>query len=142
MRTLSILFFISIVAELPGQSIDSLIITQEQNEQWLDKLERENLEGKVAMIRKRTLLDTAIYVRQSFSDRIKIEDQYKNEKRVEGSCRPLLVFDGQPVHITNGTGKEQIKDLADILNTTYIKEVRTGVRLRQQFMARTRRVGF
>jgi hypothetical protein len=124
---LAIIFTILILSELHGQSQDhdSLVVTYEQNEQWFDKLEKEDFTHKLEEIKYRILSDTAIYVRQYYADRIKIDGQYKNEKRIQGSCKPLLIFDGKPVYITNATRNKNVSVLAELLKAENIANIIT-----------------
>jgi hypothetical protein len=103
---------------------DSLILTYEQNIRWLDRLETKSIKDKLATISARILSDTSIYVRRGFADGIKIEAQYENEKRIPGECKPVLVFGYQPVYIDNQTSVNSIKQLADMLTTENVKDVR------------------
>jgi hypothetical protein len=124
---LSITFFFLTIDSLLGQvgsSQDSLIVNYEQNGRWLDRLETKNTVDRLSAIRARILSDTAIYVRRAFADRIKIDDQYKNEKRIQGDCKPVLVFGYQPVYIDNQTSVSTIKELADLLTTRNVRDIR------------------
>ena len=103
---------------------DSLIVNYEQNGRWLDGLETKTTVEKLSAIRARILSDTAIYVRRAFADKIKIDVQYKNEKRIQGECKPVLVFGYQPVYIDNRTSFSTIKELADLLTTKNVRDVR------------------
>jgi hypothetical protein len=103
---------------------DSLIVTYAQNSKWLARLEEKNIEDKLAAIKTRILSDTAIYVRQAFPDRIKFEDQSQNEKRIQGDCKPVLVFGYQPVYIDNRTSINAIKDFAKLLTIENVRDIR------------------
>jgi TonB-dependent SusC/RagA subfamily outer membrane receptor len=122
---LTVLIFVTLSLALHGQNsnADSLIITYQQNNSWLDNVAKLELKDQLKEIKKRILSDTNIYVRQSFTDRIKIEDQYKNEKRVQGQCKPIFIVEGQPVYITNGTDNRNIIALTKFLKADNIKKI-------------------
>jgi hypothetical protein len=103
---------------------DTLIITLDENKQWLTKFEGKDLKDKLTIIRNRILSDTAIYIRRTFADRIRVEDQYANEKRIKGSCKPLFILGNQPINITNQTSNKQIENLVELINVHNIKDVR------------------
>ncbi|SKC73621.1 hypothetical protein [Ohtaekwangia koreensis] len=103
---------------------DTLIITLDENKQWLTKFEGKDLKDKLTIIRNRILSDTAIYIRQTFADRIRVEDQYTHEKRIEGTCKPLFILGNQPIYITNQTSNKQIENLVELINVHNIKDVR------------------
>lgn len=104
---------------------DTLIITREQNEAWLDQIERQELKEQMATLKIRLLEDTAIYLSEA-SCRFGLGTTTKpsseeEEKRVRGTCKPLLIFDGEPACIANTTPPSSVKQLADILIADNIK---------------------
>jgi hypothetical protein len=102
---------------------DSLILTDGQNTRWLNRLEESDLTNKLAHIKRRLLADTAVYVRQPSADRISMADQYKYENRIEGSCKPILVFDGQLLYFTNTMTHQMVRKTADLLTNANVKDV-------------------
>lgn len=103
---------------------EPLILSYEQNSTWLNQLQTMSTKEKLSAVSERLLSDTAVYVPQAFPDRIRSEDQYKNEKRIKGICRPLLILGTHPANIGNQTSVSTIKQLANLLTIKNIKELR------------------
>lgn len=124
-RLLTILVILISLTTLTAQStIDSLILTKEQSDRWLLILEKEAKLKQLDLIRQRILLDTNIYIRQSYADRIKFDNEKAKGTRTYGYGRPLLVFNGQYIlDINNRTKNKSIMELADFLNDSRIKNV-------------------
>jgi TonB-dependent SusC/RagA subfamily outer membrane receptor len=122
---LTILIILTSLTSLTAQSIgDSLILTREQSDTWIVKVEKEIKSKQLALIRQRILLDTNIYIRQSYPDRIKVDTEKEKGTRTEGYGKPLLVFNGQYfADINNKTKNNSIKELADFLTDRKIKSV-------------------
>ena len=120
---LTITFLLTSITLCFAQSTtrDSLILSDYQNDRWLIRLETVPLNDQVKIIRERILADTAIFIRQAFADRITID--YSHEKRIEGACKPLLVFESQPAYISNKTSKASIEKLAILITKANIKKV-------------------
>jgi TonB-dependent SusC/RagA subfamily outer membrane receptor len=121
----AILLILSLSTALPAQStIDSLILTKEQNTKWILKLEKEIKPIQLDLIKRRILLDTNIYIRQSYPDRIKFDNEKEKGTRTEGYGRLLLVFNGRYfAHINNRTKSKSIIKLADYLTDNRIKSI-------------------
>ena len=103
----TIILILTLSTILKAQSpIDSLVLTKDQNDKWILKLEKETKSKQLDLIKKRILLDTNIYIRQSYQDRIKIDNEKQKGIRTEGYGKPLLIFNGQYYgHINNKTKK-------------------------------------
>ncbi|NNV57683.1 hypothetical protein [Limnovirga soli] len=99
----------------------NFILTSDQNNKWIDSLKTLPLEQQLAAINIRLLIDTNIYVRQFYNDRIRISDSLGN--RVYGDGKPSLVVGGYFMIIDNGTKNGQIIKLTKLLTAHYIKEV-------------------
>jgi hypothetical protein len=103
---------------------DTLIVTQGQNEAWLDYLERQGLKEQLFTLKARLLEDTAVYLSDA-SCRLGLsttkETIQKEEKGVRGICKPILIFDGHPVWIANSTPTSSVKQLAHILTADNVK---------------------
>lgn len=121
-----ILFLITI--QLFGQAPnDKLILTRDKNDKWIAELETGLLSNQLTSIRTRILLDTNIYVRSSYPDRIKIQDESDNGKKIESFGRPLIIVDGQCKHyslnINNRTSSKSIRELSKLLTEENIEKV-------------------
>ena len=103
---------------------DSLILTKEQSDRWIIKIKKEIKSKQLDLIRQRILLDTNIYIRQSYPDRIKFDTEKEKRTRTEGYGKPLLVFNGQYfADFNNKTKNKSIKELANFLTDNKIKSV-------------------
>jgi TonB-dependent SusC/RagA subfamily outer membrane receptor len=124
MRVLLIII-LTISTNLTAQSqVDSLVLTKEQNNRWILKLERETKVRQLDLIKKRILSDTNIYVSKYYPDRIKFDNEKAKGKRTEGYCRPLLVFDAQYyAYIDNGTKGKSIIQLTKFLTDNRIESL-------------------
>jgi TonB-dependent SusC/RagA subfamily outer membrane receptor len=126
MRTLLTILLLTLGTILKAQStIDSLVLTKEQNENWILKLEKEAPKYRqLELIRRRILLDTNIYVNQYFADRLKIDNDKLRGTRTEAYGRPLLVFNQlYAADIGNGTRSESIMELSELLTDDRIKSI-------------------
>lgn len=103
-----------------GQT-QQLILTREENGLWLDSLKKIPLDQQLLRINDRLLLDTNVFVRQSYSDRIKVADSLGN--RVYGDGKPILVVGGYIMTIDNRTQTNKIISLTKLLTPTYIKSI-------------------
>jgi hypothetical protein len=119
--TTTFLFITISVSFAQSGTRDSLILSAEQNDRWLKGLETSLIHDQVKMIRERVFADTAIFVREVFADRISID--YSHEKRIEGVCKPLLVFETRPAYIGNKTSRASIEKLAKLITTANVKTV-------------------
>lgn len=111
-----------------GQVIpDNLILTKAQSDAWISRLEHASIEEQIDLIRGRILLDTNVYVRSSYPDRIRYQDESENGKKIESFSRPFIVIDGKCQHyyvnITNRTKNESVRQLAEFLTEENMKLV-------------------
>jgi hypothetical protein len=67
----------------------NLILTQQQNEKWLDSLKKSTLDNQLTLLRERLLSDTNVYVARHYADRIIISEN--RGTRVEGDGKPIVV---------------------------------------------------
>jgi TonB-dependent SusC/RagA subfamily outer membrane receptor len=100
-----------------------LILTNDQNRLWLDRLATGSVNEQLELVKQRFISDTAIYVRHSYPDRINVNSIYKNEKRIEGACKPMIVCHGQIFYVTNCTSVGTIKKLVNLLSPDNIKGI-------------------
>jgi len=64
---LTILVILTSLTPLTAQStVDSLILTREQSDRWIIKVEKEIKSKQLDLIRQRILLDTNIYIRLGY----------------------------------------------------------------------------
>jgi TonB-dependent SusC/RagA subfamily outer membrane receptor len=122
---LTIILILSLSTTLTAQSeVDSLVLTKEQNDKWILKLEKEIKVKQLDLIKKRLLLDTNIYIPIYYADRIKFDNEKAKGKRTEGLGRPLLVFNGQySAYIDNVTKSKSIVKLTELLTHNKIKSI-------------------
>lgn len=125
-KLIPILIIFSIQAAF-GQANDSLILTAEQNEIWISKVQNAPLEKQLELIRNRILSDTNVYVRTYASDRILVRDESQNSKKKQSFGRPLIILGGQCEHfspnINNKTDNSSIELLASFLTPDNIEEI-------------------
>ncbi|MCA6493081.1 MAG: hypothetical protein IM572_10435 [Chitinophagaceae bacterium] len=69
----------------------------------------------------RLFLDTNVFVRESYPDRIKVTDSLG--KRIYGDGKPTLIIGGYAMIIDNKTQTNKIVSLTKLLTLTYIKEI-------------------
>ena len=53
-------------------ALGNLILTEEQSDAWISRLELAPIDAQIDLIRDRILLDTNVYVRSSYPDRIRL----------------------------------------------------------------------
>jgi hypothetical protein len=119
-RAFTLSFCLFTVLKSVGQvAPENLILTKAQNDTWISRLELAPIDAQIDLIRNRILLDTNVYVRSSYPDRIRLQDEGENGRRIEAYSRPLLVINGKCQHyhvnITNKTKNESIRQLAELL---------------------------
>lgn len=103
-----------------GQT-QNLVLTKEQNNKWLDSLKVQPLNSQLLTIKERLLLDTNVFVKQFYNDRIKVADSLGN--RVYGNGKPTLIIGGYPMIIDNKTQTNEILSLTKLLTSNSIKEI-------------------
>lgn len=103
-----------------GQS-QNVILTREQNNKWLDSLKGLSFNQQLLTIKNRLLSDTNIFVRQSYSDRIRVTDFLGS--RVYGDGKPTLIIGGYAMIIDNKTETSRIVSLTNLLTQAYIREI-------------------
>ena len=80
-------------------SIDSaalkkkLILTDEQNKKWLDSLKTLPPKSQIAFILQRIILDTNVFIRYSYADRIKVDYTLQEKTKFEGCCKPIIILE-------------------------------------------------
>jgi len=115
--TLTLLFGLLIYGQVNGQ----LILTEEENLAWIDKLKQEKeLETQLEILRTRILADTCVYVK-NIGDRGTFKTR-KNESKKDGLCRPILLVEGYFIQVTNDTDKVAIENLTKELTTKNIRQ--------------------
>lgn len=101
-----------------GQTQD-LILTKEQNNDWLDNLKTLPLEQQLFTLKNRLLSDTSVFIRQSYPDRrIPVDEQLGT--RVHGDAKPVIVIGNYPIIIDNKTETSKIIGLTNLLSGKYI----------------------
>ena len=115
-----ILFLCLISSSAFGQT-KNLILTSEQNINWLDSIKSLTLDKQLFAIKQRLLSDTNVFVRRSYPDRIKVIDQIGD--RVYGDGKPFIIIAGYPMIIDNKTETEKIIGLTELLDTVKVKTI-------------------
>jgi hypothetical protein len=110
-----LLFFSCITGYSCAQVSDSAIATIEQNERWMNELEKLPMKEQVARITKRLLLDTNVYARNSFS----AEMRYSKNN----GARPLYVIGGIPIYLCNIEDVKDVVKLTTLISEAEIKHV-------------------
>jgi len=109
----------SIFSGVAGQQT-KLILTQEQNDRWIDSLTTLPLEGKIIMIKERLLSDTNIFIHH-VDVHGTINEQTGN--RVRGKCRPLIIVNEREIDIANNTKDSKILALTKLLTKEHIAKI-------------------
>lgn len=122
-----LLFLLNFQPTFGQDFTDKLILTQEQNDKWIAELETSPLNKQLNLITTRILLDTNVYVRSSYPDRIKVQDESDNGKKTQSFGRPLITIDGKCEHnylnITNRTSNKSLRHLTELINEDNIERV-------------------
>ena len=120
MRLLTLTFLLGLLTY--GQVNGQLILTEEENFAWINKLRDEKeLSIRLEIIRTRILADTCVYVK-NLGDRVTFKTG-KNESKKDGLCRPILQVEGYFIQITNDTDRQTIENLTKELTTKNVKQL-------------------
>ena len=114
-------FFFGLFVTTTGQT-DNLILTNKQNDEWVDSLSKLTLDKKLTMLNERILNDTNVFVRQSYPDRIKAVEKPSN--RVYGDGKPTIIVNQNAVIIDNKTPNSKVVALTQLLNTKNIADIK------------------
>jgi hypothetical protein len=118
LRAITLIFGILAYGHVNGQ----LILTEEENLAWINKLKEEKgLEEQLSILRTRILSDTNVYVRP-IGDRGFLKAG-KNESKQDGLCRPILLVEGYFIQVTNNTDRQTIENLTKELTTKNVKRL-------------------
>jgi hypothetical protein len=117
--TLSFCLFTMLKVSVGQVAPDNLILTKAQSDAWISRLELAPIDAQIDLIRDRIVFDTNVYVRSSYPDRIRLQDESENGKKIEVYSRPFIVINGKCQHyhvnITNRTKNESVRQLAALL---------------------------
>ena len=106
-----------------GHVYGQLILTEEENNAWINKLKSEKeLTVQLKILRERILMDTNIYVNNT-GDRLILKTEKQKNKEL-GLCRPILLVEGYFVTVTNDTDNKTVENLTKELTTDKIKELK------------------
>jgi hypothetical protein len=119
MRVTVLNLFLLLTINLYGQVDNELILTQEHNDKWFEKIEKLNLKDQLEVINRRLLADTNIFVPNNL-DRVEID---KLDGRQVGFCKPLMLFGGVIFSIENRTKTGDIRYLTTLLTTKTVEKV-------------------
>ncbi len=118
LRILTLLFGLLICGQVDGQ----LILTEDENLAWINKLRDEKeLTTRLEIIRTRIFADTCIYVK-NIGDRVAVKTG-KNVNKKDGLCRPIFLVEGYFIQMTNNTERQTIENLTKELTTKNIKQI-------------------
>ncbi len=120
-KIISNLFFLFVFSSVFGQN-DSLILTSQQNNNWLHIIKGLPLDKQLTAINKRLLLNTNIFVREFFPDGIKIKNSVG--KRVCGAGKPEIIIGTDLITIDNNTNSSKIVELTKLISENTIKEIK------------------
>lgn len=120
-KILSLTFLLCLLLSSVFGQTQQLILTTEQNGKWLDSLKKLPFDQQLLTIEERLFLDTNVFVRESYPDRIKVTDSLG--KRIYGDGKPTLIIGGYAMIIDNKTQTNKIVSLTKLLTQTYIKEI-------------------
>lgn len=115
LRIITFLFGLLIYGQANGQ----LILTEEDNISWTNKLRNEKKpSAQLDILKSRLLADTSVCVKY-FGDRVIVLSDKPN-----AICRPIIVVGGQFINITNDTETKEIKKLTEKLTKNNFREVK------------------
>ncbi len=107
------------------QVYGQLILTEEENLAWVNKLRDEkDLSVKLEIVRARILADTNVFI-PWIGDRYLLKKE-KDSNKEDGICKPLLVVEGVPIQLNNLTSRKTVENLAKKLTTDNIVQLETG----------------
>ena|SRR5690349_18475641 len=116
-----LIFFLCLIYSSAFGQTKNLILTSEQNSNWLDSIKTLPIDNQLSAIKQRLLSDTNVFVRQNYPDGIKVIDQIGD--RVYGDGKPFIIIGGYPMIIDNKTETKKIIGLTQLLDTVRIKTV-------------------
>ena len=122
-------FFLGLFLTAIGQT-DNLILTNKQNEDWVDSLSKLSLDKKLTMINERVLNDTNVFVRHFYSDRIKAEERPSN--KVYGDGKPVMIVN-QNEMIMKGFNCQINIDLFLVFKFSKLKHEKKNLQYSQTF---------
>jgi hypothetical protein len=103
-----------------GQVNGQLILTEEENLNWIEKLRSEKeLETQLTILRARILADTNVNVRP-LGDRVVLKTE--ENKKETGLCRPLLIVEGYYINVNNDTDPAIVKNIVKEFTTENVKQ--------------------
>jgi hypothetical protein len=118
LRTIIFLFGLLTCGQVNGQ----LILTEDENLEWINKLrEEKELNRQLSILRTRILADTNVYIK-NIGDRVILKTEENRNKEL-GLCRPLLIVEGYFIQISNDTDEQVVKDLTKELTTDNVKQL-------------------
>jgi len=116
---ISILVMFLFISDLCAQDT-ALILTEQQNEAWLDTFFKRDLGGRLQLLRQRILDDTSVYIQSDFGDRIVLER--RKDLRKVSFRKPLLIVDGVVIRYgDNDFRPSEAIQLAQLLTVDHIK---------------------
>jgi len=105
-----------------GKVSGQLILTEEENIAWIDKLKnKKELSEQLSMLRTRMLADTNVYVK-NIGDRVIVKTE-ENKNKALGLCRPMVIVEGYFIQVSNDTDNKTVEDLTNELTTDRIKQL-------------------
>ena len=114
------LIYLCAVTSALGQTAN-LILTEAQNNLWLDSLSNSALKAKLNLINQRLLNDTAVFVKKSYSDVLK--GNYKKGSKVEGYGKPILIISGRYFIMENYSEPQEIIKLTKLLTLKNVTDI-------------------
>ena len=108
--------------QLHGQ-INEIILTKEQNEQWIKEFKAAEIVERKFMLINRIANDTSVNVSFPYSDRLTPDYHNFDKKKPTGYCKPLLIIDFNQFAFTNRTYRKKIEQIIDVLHDGRFKKI-------------------
>ena len=115
-----ILMLMTIIAN--GQGNNSLILTKEENDNWLKTIKKLDSKGKFEFLRARILADTNVYLPVTHPDKSIEKGSYAG--KTEGVSKPKLVINDMQINLNDLTKSDEIVILWSLLTERNFKRMR------------------
>ncbi|MFT3823588.1 MAG: hypothetical protein QM731_06685 [Chitinophagaceae bacterium] len=80
-----------------------LVLTNEQNREWIDSLSVLPAEQRIGRVIQRVTMDTNVFIRYDYCANLNLKRDYSFEEKfkVEACCRPVYALNGLPFFLDN-----------------------------------------
>ncbi len=106
-----------------------LILSEEQNTKWFDSLKKLSTPQQMNFILDRVILDTNVYIKYSYADRIHVDYSIQSKTKFEGCCKPVIAIETIPIvfYFDDKFDQEKILDgigkFKQMINDVIIDEI-------------------